>query len=100
MSKPRSYHILPTSADLLGFSFLVLTSERALGISITGATDKAVSVCVILFATNTLLSYLSIRREGLKSKIDYEKWSERIFIMALILTAVLSVVIVFDVDSK
>lgn len=92
----HSYHILPASANLLGFTFLILTSMHELGLSSSGRIDKTTSACVILFASSTLLSYLSIRSEDRFTRVDYEKWAERVFVLALIVCAVLSIAIVFD----
>lgn len=97
MAKPHSHHILPTAANLLGFTFLVLTSIKGLGLSPSGMTDKITGLCVVFFALSTLLSFLSIRSEDHDTIIDYEKWAERTFFLALFICTVLSVLLAFDI---
>lgn len=92
----HSHHIMPTAANLLGFTFIVLTSMKALGISQSGVTDKATGLCVVLFALSTLLSFLSIRSRDRTTMIDYEKWANRVFVTALVACTIVSVVIAFD----
>lgn len=99
MARPHSHHILPTSANLLGFTFLVLTSIKGLGFSQSGITDKITVMCVVLFALSTLLSFMSIRTEEKNAMIDYEKWAERIFFLALFICTLLSLLIAFDIVS-
>jgi len=96
-NQPSSHHILPTAANLLGFTFLVLVSVKSLGVSQTGFTDKLTGLCVILFALSTLLSFLSIRSVDRETMINYEKWAERLFLLSLMLCTVLTILIVFDV---
>ena len=93
----HSHHILPTAANLLGFTFLVLTSIKGLGLSPSGLTDKMTGVCVVLFALSTLLSFMSMRTEDRHTVIDYEKWAGRTFFAALAICVALSVLLVLDV---
>lgn len=97
MANPHSHHILPTAANLLGFTFLVLTSIKSLGLSQSGFTDKMTGICVVLFALSTLLSYLSIHSEDHRTVIDYEKWAGRTFLLALALCTLVSVLLALDV---
>ncbi len=93
----HAHHILPTSANLLGFTFLILTSIRGLGFSKTGVIAEATGFCLSLFAISSLLSFLSIRSNERITMINYEKWAEWIFLLALIICALLSILVVLNV---
>ena len=56
----RAPHILNTSSNLLGFTFLVLTSTRIVGLSATSPVPKIAAGCVAIFAISSFLSYASI----------------------------------------
>lgn len=94
-SSVHSSHILPTSANLLGFTFVVLTSIRGLGLSSNSTVANLTGACVIMFALSTLLSFMSIRSSG-ESMINYERWAEWVFIAALITCVILSGLLAFD----
>lgn len=91
----HSRHILPTAANLLGFTFVILTSIRGLGLARNATVADLTGVCVVLFALSTLLSFMSIRSHG-RSMLNYELWAERIFLAALITCVALSILLVFD----
>lgn len=93
----HSNHILPTAANLLGFTFLVLTSIRTLQLAASSALIILTGVCVIGFSISALLSFQSMRTKERKTVIDYEKWAERVFIAGLIVCVVVSILLVFDI---
>lgn len=92
--KKHSHHILPTSANLLGFTFIVLTSIKSLGLSQYGITDEVTGVCVLLFALSSLLSFMSIRGNEKSTKTYYfEKLAQAIFFTALLLCLILALLL-------
>jgi len=94
----KSAHIIGPSSTLLGFSFLVLTSMKGLGLSRYGTADEVSGICVVLYSLSTIMSFASIRSFHFsKKRINYEKIADVIFLIALILTAILSILLVFDV---
>jgi hypothetical protein len=90
-------HILPTAANLLGFTFLVLTSIRGLKLGATKTLIVLTGVCVIAFAFSALLSFQSLRTKDHQTLINYETWAERIFIIGLITCTIVSIFVVLDI---
>lgn len=93
----HSNHILPTAANLLGFTFLVLTSIRSLNLSASKTLIILTGICVIAFAFSALLSFQSLRTKERQTLINYEKWAERIFITGLITCTIVSIFVVLDI---
>lgn len=69
MSDPRQigHHILNASSNLLGISFLVITSLRAFHLADDTLIDELTSVSAVLFLASTILSYFSLRSGGPRS---------------------------------
>jgi hypothetical protein len=92
------HHIIGPSSTLLGFSFLVLTSIKSLGLSTQGISDEIAGVCVILYSLSTVFSFASISSFKIGKKyINFEKIADITFLIALIFTVALSLLLVFDV---
>ena len=92
LNKARAPHILNTSSNLLGFSFLILTSTRAMGISPALLTTHIAAVCVIIFAISTLLSYIAMHVRLLETSQNVEQVASYVFLfgqLALTVSAVL-----------
>ena len=77
----RAPHILNTSSNLLGFSFLILTSTRAIAPLEAGVITKVAASCVVLFALSTLLSYISIHSKSLVQSIHIENFASYVFLL-------------------
>lgn len=93
----KSPHIMATSANLLGFTFIVLTSIRALGLAQRGITDEITGSCVILFALSTLTSFVSMRVVLHGRKVILETIADSIFLLGTSLCLILALLLVFDV---
>jgi hypothetical protein len=91
-----SHHILPTSANLLGLCFVLLSFMKVTKTGLETMIDELVAVAVVLFLAASILSYMSIRTASKKSD-HYEKIADVIFLSALGLLAVTALVIVFEV---
>ena len=61
IEREKAPHILNTSSNLLGFSFLILTSTRAIGLPQTSIATKIAATCVVIFSVSSLISYTSIQ---------------------------------------
>jgi hypothetical protein len=84
----RAPHILNTSSNLLGFSFLILTSTRVIAPNEAGVITKLAAFCVVLFAMSTLISYISIHSKPLRRSINIEQAASYIFLLGqFVLTA-------------
>lgn len=96
-NKNTSHHIIGPSSTLLGFSFLVLTSIKSLGLSRYGVTDTVSATCVVLYAISTITTFVSIRTSDQQDgRLNYEKIADFIFLAALVLTTVLSILLALD----
>lgn len=93
----KSPHILGTSANLLGFTFLVLASIKGLGLSEHGLADEITGLCVILFASSSLLSFISMRFANKTGGKNYEMFADIVFMAGLVMCLILSFLLVFEV---
>jgi len=94
--KNISRHILPTSANLLGLCFVILSFIKlwARG-RVETVIDEFLGVAVILFLISSILSYASMRSKGKTEFI--EKMADIIFLGGLIFLSLISVILVFEV---
>jgi hypothetical protein len=89
-----SRHILPTSSNLLGLCFVILTFIKLSKIANETIIDETIGVLIFSFLVSSILSYTSMRA---KRKFElYEKIADLIFLLGLFLLAVISLVIVFE----
>lgn len=91
--KNISRHILPTSANLLGLCFVLLSFIKfwARG-KFETIVDELVGVAIILFLISSVFSYVSMRT---RSKAEfYEKVADTIFLIGLLFLTIISVTLV------
>ncbi len=93
--KNVSHHILPTSSNLLGLCFVILSFMRVTRMGLETIIDEMLSVAIVLFLTSSLFSYAAIRSSGRSN--FYEKIADIIFLSGLGVLSVISMVIVFEV---
>jgi multisubunit Na+/H+ antiporter MnhG subunit len=94
-NKSISNHILPTSASLLGFCFVILSFIQTLGVSDKTVIDELVAVAIVLFLTTCVLSYLSMRVKHRAA--SYEKAADIIFLAGLFLLTAASLLVVLKI---
>jgi hypothetical protein len=87
-------HILPTSSNLLGLCFVLLTFIRLLNMSSLTIIDDILGIVVIFFLISSIFSYISIRT--IEHTETYEKIADVIFLIGITSLAIVSVVIVFE----
>jgi hypothetical protein len=94
--KNVSRHILPTSANLLGLCFVLLSFIKFWTRGrIETVIDELLGIAVILFLVSSILSYASMRSKG---KTEYfEKMADIIFLGGLVFLSLISVILVFEV---
>jgi hypothetical protein len=94
--KNISRHILPTSANLLGICFVILSFIKFWTRGrVETVIDELLGVAVILFLVSSILSYASMRSKG---KTEYfEKIADIIFLGGLLFLSLISVTLVFEV---
>ena len=92
--KNISRHILPTSSNLLGLCFVILTFIKLSKIANETVIDETVGVVIFTFLVSSILSYTSMRAK--KNSELYEKIADFIFLVGLCLLTVISLVIVLE----
>jgi len=91
-----SHHILPTSSNLLGLCFVLLSFMKVTKTGLETIIDELLAFAVVLFLAASIFSYASIRTASHKSD-HYEKIADVIFLSGLGLLTVTAVVIVFEI---
>jgi hypothetical protein len=89
-----SRHILPTSSNLLGLCFVILTFIKLSKISNETIIDETVGFLIMLFLISSVLSYTSMRAKR-KSEV-FEKIADVILLVGLFLLTLVSMVIIFE----
>ncbi len=92
-----SPHILSTSSNLLGFTFLVLSSIKGLKLAQGMFIDKIISLCVVLFALSSFISFASMRVRSLQKAKKYEAVAEYIFLFGLFIVMIVAMLLSFDI---
>ncbi len=93
--KNISKHILPTSANLLGLCFLILTLKKLWRVGrIVRYIDRLDGVTILIFLAASLFSYASMRAPR-RSDL-YEKIADIVFLAGLVLLSLIAVVSAFE----
>ena len=92
----KSAHILSTSSNLLGFSFLVLTSMKSLHLPQTSIIDNVVAILIVILAFSCMFSFSSIRAKSTDVSKRHETIADYLFIVALTLIAFISILAGLD----
>ncbi len=83
MANNTSQHILNTSANLLGFCLLVITSLHISNKSETSIVDELTSIIALLLTFSCLFSFASIRTVNLKREKRFETTADYLFFSSL-----------------
>jgi len=94
--KNISHHILPTSSNLLGLCFVLLSFMKVTRTGLETVIDEFVAVAVILFLLASIFSYASIRTRSDRSD-QYEKIADVIFLSGLGLLTVTVIIFMFEI---
>jgi len=90
-----SHHILPTSANLLGICFVILSFMKVTKTGLETIIDEMMAIGIVLFLAASILSYASIRAK--KRGERYEKAADIIFLSGLCLLAITAVIIALEI---
>jgi hypothetical protein len=93
----RSPHILTVSSNLLGFTFLVLSSIKSLALPGARLLDVAMASCIALFALSSFLSFLSLRTEDREHSTAFELVADAAFFSGLLIVTIVSILLAFDI---
>jgi hypothetical protein len=90
-----SHHILPTSSNLLGICFVILSFMKVTKTGLETIIDEMMAIGIVLFLAASILSYASIRAQ--KKGERYEKAADIIFLSGLCLLAVTAFIVVLEI---
>jgi hypothetical protein len=93
--KNISRHILPTSSNLLGLCFVILTFIRVLKLGNETIIDEFVALAIILFFISSFFSYASMRSKRWTELC--EKIADTIFLIGLFLLSIGAVIVAYEV---
>jgi hypothetical protein len=83
MANNTSQHILSTSANLLGFCLLVITSLHFTNKAETSIIDELTSISALMLTFSCLFSFVSIRTSNLKREKRLETIADYLFFSSL-----------------
>jgi hypothetical protein len=92
--EPITHHILPTSSNLLGICFFILSYIKIGDKANSTLLDECVILPIILFFIASFLSYISMRSESDKPKI--ERLADTIFMLGLLSLSIISIILVLE----
>ena len=81
----KAPHVLNASTNLVGFSFILLTSLKLFALARTSFISQLVTVVVVAFILCSFFSFLSLRTPSEKLTRRYELIADYIFVTALVL---------------
>ncbi|GAO42021.1 hypothetical protein [Flavihumibacter petaseus] len=92
----KSPHILNTSANLLGFCLLVLTSIKISRFNTSTIIDEVTGVASMLFMTSCILSFLSMKNSRERISYRLEHVADLAFLGALMLLFITIALVSFN----
>lgn len=92
----RSPHILNTSANLMGFCFIVLTSVKISKLNESSFIDEGAALAIIVFMSSCILSFLAMRSTTVRSK-KMESLADLLFLFGLIVLFITTMLIAFNI---
>ena len=96
MNSDKSPHIMNASTNLVGFTFVVLTSLKAFHLGQSAFIDEMTAVSVVGFMLSTIFSFASIRTAEKKRSITYETIASYVFFGSLLMMFVVCMLIIVD----
>jgi hypothetical protein len=87
-------HILPTSSNLLGICFAILTFIRFSNLISETIIDDVLGVVISLFLISSIFSYMSIR--SIRHSENYEKIADIIFLVGISSLSMVAMIIIFE----
>ena len=84
MANKTSQHILGTSANLLGFCLVVITSLHIAQKTESTLIDEFTSIVALLLTFSCILSFISLQTEKEKWERRFESIADLLFLIALL----------------
>jgi hypothetical protein len=91
----KSPHILSTSANLLGFCFIVLTSVKVSKFEGSTFIDEGAAAAIVVFMFSCILSFLAMRKNN-KPSVRLELIADLLFLFGLIILSITTLLIAFN----
>jgi hypothetical protein len=95
MSNNTSQQILPTAANLIGFSLFVITSMHVSDKAASSWIDEFVSVVTLMLTFSCLFSFIAMRTNVNVRRAQMEMFSEYTFIFSLLGILLIILLLVF-----
>lgn len=92
--EPLTHHILPTSSNLLGICFFILSYIKVGNQSRSTLLDECVIIPIILFFVASLLSYISMRSATDNPRI--ERMADNVFMTGLLSLSLIAIIMVLE----
>lgn len=97
MANQTSQHILNTSANLLGFCLIVISSLKIFNKSTNSYLDELTAVIAVFLTISSLFSFVSIKTKNSKREILFETVADCFFLIALLGLLILIVYIALNI---
>lgn len=97
MANNTSQHILPTSANLLGFCLFVITSFHITDRAASSAIDEFASIIALLLTFSCLFSFVSLRTKNEIREKLLETIADYLFFISLAGIVVVIFLLVFNI---
>ncbi|MCJ0742513.1 hypothetical protein [Pedobacter montanisoli] len=94
---PKAPHLLSTSANLLGFCFIVLTSVKISKLNQSTYIDEGAALAIVIFMTSCFLSFLSLRSKAHARSNKLEGAADVLFLCGLIVLFITTILIVLNI---
>jgi hypothetical protein len=92
--KNISHHILPTSSNLVGLCFLIISFIRIFNLGHETIIDELLTIAISFFLMASFFSYAAIRARSRNS--FYEKVADIIFLSGLTIITLIAIVVTFE----
>lgn len=92
----RPTHILNAASNLLGIALVIIAGLNVSHVADQSFADEIAWIAAIGLASSCLLSYLSLRHE--RPNQIFERWSDRIFLLGLIL--LIAAIVVLAIGNR
>lgn len=90
----KAPHVLNASTNLVGFSFILLTSLKFFKLTGSDTVSKLVAITVVSFILSCTFSFFSMRSKSQQRSDRYETVADYIFLFALMLLLVVCLMLV------
>ncbi|WP_410220071.1 hypothetical protein [Pedobacter sp.] len=96
-NSPKAPHLLSTSANLLGFCFIVLTSLKISKLNGSTFIDEGAALAIVIFMSSCFLSFLSLRSKSPVRSNRLENTADILFLCGLIVLFITTILIVLNI---